>query len=177
MPGSSKWSLSLRFPHQNSVHTSPLPIRAAWPAHRTLLYLITRLIFGEEYRSWSSSLCSFLHSPLTSYLSGPNVPLNTIFSDNLSLRSSLNVSDQVSHPCKTTGKIVILCILNFIYLDSKLEEKGSCTEWAPAFPDFSLLLFSSWIELIIIIIIIASKYFVNLSGAVCSAWTKTGCQK
>jgi hypothetical protein len=25
MPGSCKWSLSLRFPHQNPVHTSPLP--------------------------------------------------------------------------------------------------------------------------------------------------------
>jgi hypothetical protein len=25
MPGSSKWSLSLRIPHQNSVYTSPLP--------------------------------------------------------------------------------------------------------------------------------------------------------
>jgi hypothetical protein len=25
MPGSSKWSLSLMFPHQNPVHTSPLP--------------------------------------------------------------------------------------------------------------------------------------------------------
>jgi hypothetical protein len=27
MPGSSKWSLSLRFPHQNLVYTSPLDIR------------------------------------------------------------------------------------------------------------------------------------------------------
>jgi hypothetical protein len=25
MPGSTKWSLSLRSPHQNPVHTSPLP--------------------------------------------------------------------------------------------------------------------------------------------------------
>ena len=25
MLGSSKWSLSLRFPHQNPIHTSPLP--------------------------------------------------------------------------------------------------------------------------------------------------------
>jgi hypothetical protein len=27
---------------------------------------------GEEYRSWSSSLWSFLHSPVTSSLLGPN---------------------------------------------------------------------------------------------------------
>jgi hypothetical protein len=32
------------------------------------------------------------------------------------------VSDQVSHPNKTTGKIIILCILIFIVLDSKLED-------------------------------------------------------
>ena len=32
-PSFSKWSLSLRFPHQNPVYISPLPIRATCPAH------------------------------------------------------------------------------------------------------------------------------------------------
>ena len=31
MPGSSKWSLSLRLPHQNTVYASPLPVRATCP--------------------------------------------------------------------------------------------------------------------------------------------------
>jgi hypothetical protein len=35
--------------------------------------LITRIISGE-YRLLSSSLCSFLHSPLTSSLLGQNIP-------------------------------------------------------------------------------------------------------
>jgi hypothetical protein len=35
---------------------------------------------GEQYRSVSSSLCSFLHSPVISSLSGPNTILNTLFS-------------------------------------------------------------------------------------------------
>jgi len=37
-------------------------MRATFPADTTVLYLITRIISGEEYRSWSSSLCSFLQS-------------------------------------------------------------------------------------------------------------------
>ena len=52
-PGSSKWSLSLRFPHQNPVNASPLPIRAIFPSRLTLLDFITRAILGEEYRSLS----------------------------------------------------------------------------------------------------------------------------
>ena len=43
--------------------------------------------------------------------------------------SSLNVSDQVSHPYKTTGKIKIMYIVIFKFLDSKLEDKIFCTEW------------------------------------------------
>jgi hypothetical protein len=53
---------------------------------------------GEAYRS-ISYLCTFLHFPATSSLLGPNIPLSTRFSNTLSLRSSLNVSDQVSCVC------------------------------------------------------------------------------
>ena len=106
MPRSPQWSLSLRFPHQD-------PIRATCPAHLILLDFITRTILGEEYRSFGSLLCNLLHSPVTSSLLGPNILLNTIFSNTLSFLSSLNVSDQASHPYKTTGKIIVLYILNY----------------------------------------------------------------
>jgi len=127
-PGSPQWSFSPRFPHQNPVYASPLPIRATCPAHLILFDLITRKILGEEYRSLSYSLCSFLLSPITSSILGPNIPLNTLFSNNLSLLSSLNVSNQVSHPYKTTGKIIVLYILIFKFLTSKLGDKIFCTE-------------------------------------------------
>jgi len=118
-PGFPTWSLSLRFLHQNPFITSPLLICATRPAHLILLDFITRTILGEQYRLLNSPLCSFLHSPVTSPLLGLNILLNTIFSNTLSLRSSLNLNNQVLHPYKTTGKIIDLCILIFKFLDSK----------------------------------------------------------
>ena len=122
MPGSPKRSLFLRFPYQNPVYASP-----TCPTHLIILDFITQTILGKAYRSLSSSLCSFLYYPITLSLWGQNILLSTLFSNTLNLRCALNVSDQVSHPYKTTGKILVLYFLIFKFLNSKLEDKIFCT--------------------------------------------------
>jgi len=105
------------------MHLSSSPIHATCPAHLITLDLITLTILGEEYRSLSFSLCSFLHSAVTSSLLVPNILLSYLFSYTRSLLTTFNVSNQVSHPYKTTGKIIMLYILIIVFLDSKLEGK------------------------------------------------------
>jgi hypothetical protein len=62
------------FPTKTLLTPLLSPIRATCPTHLILLDFITRTIWGEEYRSLSFSLCSFLHSPCY------NVPLRSKYS-------------------------------------------------------------------------------------------------
>ena len=53
------------------------PILPTCPANLVRLDFIARKILDEVYRSLSCSICSFLHSPVTSSFLGPNILLST----------------------------------------------------------------------------------------------------
>ena len=108
--------LSRLFPSGPSTKTLYTPHTFYSPAHLIRLDLITQTILGEQHRSLSSPLFSF--SPLPCYL----VPLRPKYLSQypileFSLRYSLNVSDQVSHPYKATDKVIAICIIMSIFFD------------------------------------------------------------
>jgi hypothetical protein len=64
----------------NFLRVPLLPIHATGPTHHILHGFIIPIILGEEYKPRNSSLCSFLHSPVTSSFFGKNILLSTLFS-------------------------------------------------------------------------------------------------
>lgn len=83
-------SLSFRFPHN---FLALISIHMPCPSIRDL---VTSIVFGEEWGSWTSSLCYFLQSNVILYLLGPNIfPRTNSRTLVVSVCSSLIVGDQM----------------------------------------------------------------------------------
>ena len=109
--GSSNWSLSLRFPHQNPVCNFPLTHTFHMPRpSQSCLFDHPHFIWWAVQIIKLLIMC-LLQSSVTSSPLDTNTFLSTTFSNILRLRSSLNVSDQVSHPYK----ILLLLLLLLLY--------------------------------------------------------------
>jgi hypothetical protein len=85
---------------------SPTHTQGLCLAHFILLHFISRILVG--YRPWSSLSRSLLHSPVTSSILVQIIFLRILFSNTLSLCSFLKMTDQVSHPYKTTEHIYLI---------------------------------------------------------------------
>ena len=109
------------FPHQNPVRTSCISHTCPNHTHLILLDVITQIILGVAWQTnHKAPRYAVFSKPATSFLLDPNIFLSTLDSNTISLCPSLNMTDQVAHPYKTTRKIMVLYI--FIVLYSKLED-------------------------------------------------------
>ena len=75
------------------------------------------------YRILISASCNYLESYITSSTSGPSIFLSLPISNIFSLTSFLNIRSHVTHPYKRTGKITVLYILIFMFVQSKRKDK------------------------------------------------------
>jgi hypothetical protein len=105
---------SFRFQHQIPVRSSTLPHTCYMPRTSHFYRLDKLKNVWWKLQIINTSLCSSLHFPVTSSFLDPSILLNTLFSNNLSLSPSVNVSDQVSHSYKKT-KIKVLCTSIYIF--------------------------------------------------------------
>jgi hypothetical protein len=97
-----------------------LPIHSPWLNHSNFTWRRVQVM---------KLLIVYFLQPRTSSLLGPNILFSILFWNTFSLCSSINIRDQMSHPYRTTGKIIVLYVPIFMFLVSRGEDKRFWTEW------------------------------------------------
>jgi hypothetical protein len=104
------------------------------------LPISSSLTYHSNYNGWRVQVMKLLIMQFPSVSLYSKYSPQHLFWNTLSLCSSLNVRDGVSHPYRTSGKIIVLYILIFMFLDRR-EDKRFWTEWWQALPKFNPLNF------------------------------------
>jgi len=84
---SPKWALLFRLSDWNSLYILISTIHKTCPSNFVFFHLVILIAFNEEHKLWSSSLCIFLSTLLTSYILHPNIP-SAPYSQTLSILSN-----------------------------------------------------------------------------------------
>jgi len=93
----------------------------------------------------------------------PNILISTLFSNTLSLCSSLTVRGQVQHPHKTTGKIIVLYCF-YIYVFGQQTGRQKLLDWIVAgVPWIHLLSISSQMQFLFASVVHKHFNFATLS--------------
>jgi hypothetical protein len=87
------------------------------------LILLDRLDIWQRANYGTPHCLAFSTLLFTFSLLGPNIHLSALFSHTLYIFSPLNVRDQVSHPYKTTGKIIVLYFNLHVFKQKTGREK------------------------------------------------------
>jgi len=110
-------------PPQCCMHLYFPPIHATFPSNLIIFYLITQMIFGEEYRAQISMLCILLHSPIILCHLVWIIFLSILYLNTVSICLYLKWKGKASHPYKQV-KLQFCVSLYFCIANWKAENSA-----------------------------------------------------